>query len=203
MFRTFRGVATVSAAITTAAAMALVVPPAGASPLSPTISAFSPAAAVVGDMVTIDGSGLSSVTGVTFNFIPAQFAIVSNSEITATVPLGEDRGPITVTAPGGTATSVSSFTLLGFYVTTASLSGAQRGFSYSVQLEAAGGTLPYRWTLKGALPKGLTMTRAGVLSGLLDLKKAVPGTYTFNVSVRDATKHSRQVATRALSLTVS
>ena len=204
MFRSLRGIATVSAAITTAAAMLFVIPADQASALpSPSISSFNPASAAAGAIVTIDGSGFSSATGVSFNFNPAQFTIVNDSEISATVPLAEDRGPIQVTSAESTATSASTFTLLGFYVTTTSLVDARPGFSYSVQLEAAGGTGPYRWTKTGTLPKGLAMTRAGVLSGLPSIKKAVPGTYTFSVSARDSTKHGRLVATRALSLTVT
>jgi hypothetical protein len=129
---------------------------------------------------------------------------VNDAKITATVPLGEDQGPITVTGPGGTATSGSSFTLLGFYVTTTSLPAGQRGFPYSVQLQAAGGAPPYRWGRTGALPTGMTLTRAGVLSAVvINLKKATPGTYSFSVRVRDSSRHGHLVATRALSLTVS
>jgi hypothetical protein len=183
--------------------MLVAVPAAAASPL-PSISSFGPASASVGATVTIDGSGFSLATGVAFNFNPAPFVIVSDSEITATVPLAEDQGPITVTGPGGTATSASSFSLLGFYVTTTTLPAAQRGFPYSVQLGAAGGTPPYRWRLTGVLPKGLTLSRTGVLSAVsINIKKATPGTYTFSVSARDSTRHGHLVATRALSLSVS
>ena len=204
MSRGFRGVATVSAAVTTAVALLIAMPAAAGSPVSPSISSFGPAAGSVGSTVTIDGSGFSSATGVTFNFNPAAFAIVSDSEITATVPLGEDRGPIAVTGPGGTSMSASSFSLLGFYVTTTVLAGGRRGFPYSVQLEAAGGTAPYRWSRTGTLPKGLTLSRTGLLSAsVINIKKATPGTYTFSVRARDSTRHGHLVATRALSLDVS
>ena len=202
MFRLWRRVTTVSAAIATVVATAVVATAAGGSP-SLSISSFGPAAASVGSTVTINGSGFTSATDVAFNFNAATFAIVNDAEITATVPLGEDQGPITVTGPGGTATSASSFTLLGFYVTTATLPAAQRGFSYSVQLGAAGGKAPYRWTHTGALPKGLTMSRSGVLSAAVIYLKAAPGTYTFSVSVRDSTKRHHLVVTRALSLNVT
>jgi len=202
MFRLRRGITTVSAVIATVVALAVAAPAAGGSP-SLSISSFGPAAASVGTTVTIHGSGFSSATAVAFNFNAASFAIVNDAEITATVPLGEDGGPITVSGPGGTATSASGFTLLGFYVTTTTLPGVGRGFPYSVQLGAAGGVPPYRWTRTGALPKGLSMSRSGLLSAPVISLKAAPGTYTFSVSVRDSTKRHHQVVTRALSLNVS
>ncbi len=203
MFRTRGAVATVSAAITTVVALVVVGPAASGSP-SLSISSFGPAAASVGTTVTIDGAGFSSATGVAFNLNPAAFTVVNDAEITATVPLGEDEGPVTVTGPGGTATSGTSFTLVGFYITTTSLPDGRRGFPYSVQLQAAGGAPPYRWWRTGALPAGMTLTRAGVLSAVvINLKKAAPGTYTFSVRVRDSSRHGHMVATRALSLSVS
>ena len=91
MFRSLRGIATVSAAITTAAAMLFVIPADQASALpSPSISSFNPASAAVGAIVTIDGSGFSSATGVSFNFNPAQFTIV-NGPFRSPVPKARPR----------------------------------------------------------------------------------------------------------------
>jgi hypothetical protein len=202
MFRSVRTVVLVGAAVTTGAALVLVALPASASS-TPTISSFTPTAAAVGAEVTIHGSGLADASAVAFNFVAAPIATDTDTEITTTVPLGDDQGPVTVTTPEGTASSTSIFSLVGFYVTTTSLPDATPGFAYSQQLQAAGGTEPYRWTLTGTLPRGMVMTRTGFLSGVPSLKKAVPGTYSFTVSVRDSTRHHRQVATQAFSVTVS
>jgi hypothetical protein len=157
----------------------------------------------VGAPVTINGSNLSGATVVAFNLIDASVTTDTATQITATVPLGEDQGPITVTTPGGTATSSSVFTLEGFYVTTASLENAVLGVHYSVQFQLAGGRAPYRWSHSGALPRGLTMTPNGVLSGVPNIKKDATGSYPITVRVRDSSKHGHLVATRNLSLTVS
>jgi hypothetical protein len=189
-------------AVTTVVALFVAVPAAGASPV-PSIGSFTPASGPVGSTVEIDGSGLSEATGVAFNLVAATFSIVSDSEITATVPLGEDRGPITVTAPGGTATSSTSFGLVGIYVTTTSLPPVGRNTWYSQQLGVGGGKAPYTWSRKGKLPKGLTLTAAGVLSGIVSAKKALSRTYAITIRVSDATKHHPQVASQAFSLVVS
>jgi hypothetical protein len=201
MFRSLRRTVTLGVAVTTAVALFVGVTAADASP-NPSITSFTPASATVGATVEIDGSGLSGATVVAFNLIAAQFSIVGDSEITATVPLGEDRGPITVTTPAGTATSSTSFGLIGLYVTTTTLPSAERSAWYSQQLSVGGGTAPYTWSHKGKLPTGLTMTRAGLLSGVVS-RKARPHTYSFTVRVRDSTQRHRLSATQLLSLVVS
>jgi uncharacterized repeat protein (TIGR03803 family) len=61
----------------------------------------NPTSGTVGSAVTILGTGLTSVTNVRFNGIEAKFAIVSGSEITATVPNGATTGPVRVITPTG------------------------------------------------------------------------------------------------------
>jgi hypothetical protein len=78
----------------------------------PGISSFSPTAAAVGATVTLTGSGLTGATAVAFNGVSAIFTVNSDTQITATVPAGATSGTISVTAPGGTATSAASFTVV-------------------------------------------------------------------------------------------
>jgi uncharacterized repeat protein (TIGR03803 family) len=80
--------------------------------VSPTISSFSPTSGPVGTDVVITGESFTGATSVTFGGVNAtSFTVDSSSEITATVPTGAKTGKIGVTTPGGTATSVESFTV--------------------------------------------------------------------------------------------
>ncbi len=87
-----------------------------AAPLSvtyiatPTITSLSPATGPVGTQVTIMGTNLSNASAVRFNGTPASsFVVNSASSITAVVAAGTTTGRVTVTTPGGTATSPYDF----------------------------------------------------------------------------------------------
>lgn len=68
---------------------------------SPTVSSFDPPAGRWGSAVTIRGTQLNAVTGVSFNGQPATtFNVVSDTEITAFVPTGATTGVISVTSGG-------------------------------------------------------------------------------------------------------
>jgi hypothetical protein len=63
--------------------------------------------------VTVSGTSFTGTTSVRFsNGIAASFTVTSSTQIKATVPAGAVTGPVTVTAPGGTVTSATSFTVL-------------------------------------------------------------------------------------------
>jgi YVTN family beta-propeller protein len=83
-------------------------------------------------------------------------------------------------------------------VTTQSLPPGVVGTPYSFGVQAAGGALPYSWTLiSGSLPPGFSpLSSAGVLSGTA----TAASTYNFTVQVTDAGGH---MATQALSLTIN
>jgi Divergent InlB B-repeat domain len=78
----------------------------------PTITSFTPAAGPVGTSVTINGADFSGATSVTFNGATASFAVTSDTAIQATVPAGATTGPVSVTTPGGMATSSGSFAVV-------------------------------------------------------------------------------------------
>src|SRR5207237_984801 len=78
----------------------------------PTISSFTPSSGPVGTSVTISGTNFNGATAVLFNSVSASFTVNSATAITATVPAGVSSGPISVTTPGGTASSAASFTVI-------------------------------------------------------------------------------------------
>jgi protocatechuate 3,4-dioxygenase beta subunit len=81
-----------------------------AVPAAPRISKFAPPKGLVGTSVTISGSHFTGVTAVKFHGTNAQsFTVNSSTEIAAVVASGSTSGTISVTGPGGTATSSQSF----------------------------------------------------------------------------------------------
>ena len=64
-----------------------------------------PTFGTVGETISILGSNLTGSTKVTFHGIQAAFTVVSNTEITATVPTGATTGTVKVVTPGGTLSS--------------------------------------------------------------------------------------------------
>lgn len=92
---------------------------------SAAISSFSPALGAAGTAVTITGANLSGATAVRFGATPAaSFSVVSATTIRAIVPANLISGPISITAPSGTATASADFaappTISSFTPTTAS-----------------------------------------------------------------------------------
>src|SRR5262245_19004094 len=78
---------------------------------APIISSFSPASGTIGTTVTITGSGFTGATKLMFDTAASQFAVESDTKISATVPASASTGPIVVTTAGGTAASTKKFTV--------------------------------------------------------------------------------------------
>jgi hypothetical protein len=77
---------------------------------TPSIASFSPTSGKVGILVTINGANLNGTTSVTFGGgVSTNPVTISATQVTANVPAGAKNGPISVTTPGGTATSSQSF----------------------------------------------------------------------------------------------
>jgi hypothetical protein len=80
---------------------------------APVVIVFLPVTGVVGTSVTITGIGFddsSPATGVAFNVTAAtSFTVDSDTQITATVPVGATTGPVSVTDGEGTGPSVIDF----------------------------------------------------------------------------------------------
>ncbi|HEX9094882.1 MAG TPA: IPT/TIG domain-containing protein [Candidatus Dormibacteraeota bacterium] len=85
--------------------------PSPAPPPAPTISSVTPASGWPGTSVTLSGTGFTGTTAVSFNGAAATFNVSSDSQLSATVPVGAASGPISVTTAGGTASSTASFTV--------------------------------------------------------------------------------------------
>lgn len=78
--------------------------------VTPKVTGFTPPSGPVGTSVTITGVSLAQTTIVTFGGVQATTVNVnSDTQVTATVPMGAVTGKIAVTTPGGTATSAKSF----------------------------------------------------------------------------------------------
>jgi len=92
--------------------------------VTPAITSFTPASGPVGTVVTITGTNFTGATAVKFNGVPASFAVVSDTSITATVPTGATTDVIAVTTPDGTATSATSFTVV-FLASTTTVTSSQ------------------------------------------------------------------------------
>ncbi len=91
---------------------------------TPSISSFSPTSGPVGTSVRINGSGFGGATAVRFNGVSASPFTVNTqgTRIDTKVPSGATTGRITVTTPGGTATSATNFTVTAQAPTVTSFS---------------------------------------------------------------------------------
>jgi hypothetical protein len=82
----------------------------------PTIESFTPTSGAVGTSVTITGTNLRSIAAgqytLKFNGVNAKFSATADTTISAIVPNGAKTGRISVTTPGGTATSGSNFVIV-------------------------------------------------------------------------------------------
>lgn len=78
---------------------------------------FYPRTGTPGTTVTIVGTGFGGgVSSVAFNGTAAQIVSVSSPQLVVTVPAEATTGPITVTTPGGSATTSLPFTIKGMFV---------------------------------------------------------------------------------------
>jgi hypothetical protein len=83
-------------------------------------------------------------------------------------------------------------------ITTNSLPQGTVNQSYSVALQASGGTTPYNWSLSsGQLPAGLSLSASGQISGT----PSTAGQSSFTVEAADSST-TAQVATAALTLSI-
>jgi uncharacterized repeat protein (TIGR03803 family) len=79
--------------------------------VTPSITSFTPPSGPVGTHVVITGKGLIQATKVTLGSKSASFTVNSDTQVTATVPAGAVTNKISITTPGGKASSKTKFTV--------------------------------------------------------------------------------------------
>jgi hypothetical protein len=130
--------------------------------------------------------------------LPAGLTLSAAGVLSGT-PTAHGTFNVTVQVTSGVSSDTRAYTLKILapvsITTTSPLPYAKKGYSYSKTFQATGGTGTYSWSVTGgALPAGLTLSGAGVLSG----KPTEKGTFTF--TVRAASGGAS--ATKTFSLTV-
>jgi uncharacterized protein YhjY with autotransporter beta-barrel domain len=137
--------------------------------------------------LTLSSSGnLSGTPTAAGNF---NFTVTAVDSSTGTGPFTGSRAyALTVAAPTMT-------------VSPASLAAGTLNSAYSASISASGGTSPYTFALtSGALPAGLTLTSAGVLSGT----PTAPGSFNFTVTATDSSTGTGPfTASRAYTLVIN
>ncbi|MGV9004261.1 beta strand repeat-containing protein [Flavobacterium sp.] len=142
----------------------------------PTITSFTPTSACVNSSatITINGTNFTGVTDVSLNGVSATYSFVSDTKITATLPNGATTGTVTVTAPAGTGTSASNFTVNPLPI-IAAIVGANDVCKYATTTftnATAGGS----WTSSNNLVANINSS--GVISGFSNGTATISYTYT-------------------------
>jgi hypothetical protein len=107
----------------------------------PTVSGFTPATAGIGDTVTITGTGFTWATDVWFNATrQPSFTIVSDSQVTTTVPAFALSGPVHVVNPAGSGSSTGAFVVIPPPPTLTSVAPGRGGEGARVTLTGTGFT---------------------------------------------------------------
>jgi N-acetylglucosamine-6-sulfatase len=75
------------------------------------VAGVSPTIGYIGTTLSIDGSDLDQVTGVSFGDRPADYAIESSERLLTSVPSGSTSGPITLTSAVGVTMTPDPFTV--------------------------------------------------------------------------------------------
>ena len=191
-------------------------------PPKPTITSFKPTSGPAGTSVTINGTYLSGATRVYFNSFAAaaSFTVVSSTEIQATVPTGATTGQILVFAPGGEASSPSSFTVLPLVTGVSTTSGPPRtkvtitgaGFGSGLGTVSFGGASQtgfFEWTstkIRTVVPTGANsgpvVVTANGNSSNTNVNFTVTPTAEGSISVSDSQSSTCTIAETAMTCSI-
>ncbi len=180
-------------------------------PAGPAITTSTLAPATVGTPYSATLAGAGGIPPYTWAIssgtLPAGLSMTSGGVISGT-PLAAGTGTANLTftmTDSGSPNALSTTATLGLTVnavpaiafSTTTLAAGTYNAAYSATVVATGGSGPLTYSLlSGALPAGLNMTAAGVISGT----PTAVGTFAITVGAADAFGDS---GTQALSLTVS
>jgi choice-of-anchor C domain-containing protein len=144
-----------------------------------------------GTTVTVDGTGFTGASGVSFGGVPAaSFTVASGTQIQATTP-ADSTGTVDVqvTTPAGVSTDspADQFTYSGTapaFTADTPPATATVGQPYTYTYTASGSPAPTFSVASGSLPPGVTLNPAtGVLSGT----PTASGGFTFTVQAGNGT----------------
>jgi hypothetical protein len=142
-----------------------------------------------------DGSTQNATSQATWTSSSPTVATINASGLATTVAAGTTT--ISAALSGVTGNTLLTVQPASLTITTPSLPNGTVGMAYSATLTASGGTMPYTWSISGALPPGLTLNST---SGAITETPTTVGTYNFTAQVSD---FSNQTATKSLSITIS
>ena len=134
-----------------------------------TFASFSPSSGVAGNTISLVGTQMNTVTSVLFNGVSAGFVLVSNNQLSATVPVGATSGVITLVGPCNSINSSNSFTvnpgntnlnlfvaIEGFYIGGGNMVGvASPSVSDTVTVQLRNTSSPYSIAYTTTVPLNL------------------------------------------------
>lgn len=117
------------------------------------ITLVSPSKGRAGTSVQIFGKGFGATTAanaISFNGTPAIVTAAAENRLVTTVPAGATTGPITVTAPRGSATSSQIFTVVGTLAIAPATATVSVKHAVQFQAQESGvSTTNVRWAVNG------------------------------------------------------
>lgn len=155
--------------------------------LSPTTLGDGTKGISYAQQLTASGGITPHTVAATFGTLPAGLSLTSGGLISGTpTEIGTFNFSVTATDSVG-CTGVQAYELIidcpAITLSPATLPGDSIGVTYNESVTAGGGTAPYLYTLTGGtLPTGVSLSTAGVLSGIPTL----PDTFDFTITATDA-----------------